>query len=314
MTVSVTNNITTNYAIALPVLSNRLVDDIPRLISAITTIDTVLLLKLDSSKIGAVNGVASLGSDGRLPVSQLPAFTGDITSTVGSNTLNLSTTGVNAGTYNSITVDTKGRVTAGTVVPVLPTQSGQTGKYLTTNGTDASWSTVTSGVIPTSEKTSNYTAAANDLVRCNTSYGPITIIFPINPGDGTIIGVVDTYNTFAINHATITPGSGTVEGSSSYILDINGAYASFIYNTLSTNWQLLDTPNTASGGTTLPTQTNNSGKFLTTDGTNANWSSLPSGLPSAFSTFSVIDGELIVEHSSSFSLSLVNGEFIVEYT
>jgi hypothetical protein len=36
--------------------------------------------------------------------------------------------------------------------------------------------------------------------------------------------------------------------------------------------------------------------------------------PSSFSTFSLVDSELIVEHSSSFTLSLVNGEFIVEYT
>ena len=33
----------------------------------------------------------------------------------------------------------------------------------------------------------------------------------------------------------------------------------------------------------------------------------------AFSTFSLVDGELIVEHSSSFTLSLVDGEFIAEY-
>jgi hypothetical protein len=38
------------------------------------------------------------------------------------------------------------------------------------------------------------------------------------------------------------------------------------------------------------------------------------GVPSAFSTFSLVDGELIVEHSSSFTLSLVDGEFIVGYT
>jgi hypothetical protein len=38
------------------------------------------------------------------------------------------------------------------------------------------------------------------------------------------------------------------------------------------------------------------------------------GAPSSFSTFSIVDSELIVEHSSSFTLSLVNGEFIVEYT
>lgn len=37
------------------------------------------------------------------------------------------------------------------------------------------------------------------------------------------------------------------------------------------------------------------------------------GTPSAFSTFSMVDGELIVEHSSSFTLSIVDGEFISEY-
>lgn len=37
------------------------------------------------------------------------------------------------------------------------------------------------------------------------------------------------------------------------------------------------------------------------------------GLPSAFSTFTIVDGELIVEHSSSFTLSLVDGEFTVGY-
>jgi phage-related tail fiber protein len=33
----------------------------------------------------------------------------------------------------------------------------------------------------------------------------------------------------------------------------------------------------------------------------------------AFSTFSIVDGELIVDHSSSFTLSIVDGEFISEY-
>lgn len=39
-----------------------------------------------------------------------------------------------------------------------------------------------------------------------------------------------------------------------------------------------------------------------------------SGPPSAFANFSMVNGELIVDHSSSFTLSLVAGEFILEYT
>ena len=49
---------------------------------------------------------------GTLPINKLPAFTGDVVSTAGSGTFELSTTGVTAGTYNSLTVDSKGRVTA----------------------------------------------------------------------------------------------------------------------------------------------------------------------------------------------------------
>jgi phage-related tail fiber protein len=53
-------------------------------------------------------------SSGTLLAARLPALTGDITTTAGSAATTLSTTGVTAGTYTSVTVDAKGRVTAGT--------------------------------------------------------------------------------------------------------------------------------------------------------------------------------------------------------
>lgn len=45
-----------------------------------------------------------------------PALTGDITTSVGTLATTLSATGVGAGTYQSVTVDTKGRVSAGTAL------------------------------------------------------------------------------------------------------------------------------------------------------------------------------------------------------
>jgi phage-related tail fiber protein len=60
---------------------------------------------------------ASNISTGILPAARLPALTGDIESAVGTNTLLLTDTGVAAGTYSSVTVDTKGRVVSGTVLP-----------------------------------------------------------------------------------------------------------------------------------------------------------------------------------------------------
>ena len=57
---------------------------------------------------------ASNLSSGTVPSTRLPAFTGDATSTAGTSALTLASTGVAAGTYCSVTVDVKGRVTGGT--------------------------------------------------------------------------------------------------------------------------------------------------------------------------------------------------------
>lgn len=53
-------------------------------------------------------------SSGTLAATRLPAFTGDATSSAGSSALTLADSGVTAGTYKSVTVDAKGRVTTGT--------------------------------------------------------------------------------------------------------------------------------------------------------------------------------------------------------
>jgi hypothetical protein len=50
---------------------------------------------------------------GSVAASQMPAFSGDITSTAGGTTTTLSNTGVTAGTFTKITVDVKGRATSG---------------------------------------------------------------------------------------------------------------------------------------------------------------------------------------------------------
>ncbi|WP_374028912.1 tail fiber domain-containing protein [Bdellovibrio bacteriovorus] len=58
--------------------------------------------------------IAATQLTGTLVAAQMPALSGDVTSAAGSTTLTLATSGVTAGTYKSVTVDAKGRVTAGT--------------------------------------------------------------------------------------------------------------------------------------------------------------------------------------------------------
>jgi len=134
----------------------------------------------------------------------------------------------------------------------LPTQTSNGGKYLTTDGTNASWSAV--GLTATPVKTANYTAVANDLVRCNSTAGVFNIVFPGTPADGTIIGVIDINETFGINNITIIPTNAYIEGDANgYVLDITGTYVSFIYNVSTTNWRLLVTPTPSAAGTSQAT-------------------------------------------------------------
>lgn len=62
-------------------------------------VDTVFL-SLDASNL----------KTGILPVGRLPAFNGDVTNVAGSNVFTLNPSGVTAGTYAKVTVDSKGRV------------------------------------------------------------------------------------------------------------------------------------------------------------------------------------------------------------
>ena len=62
----------------------------------------------------AFSSNASNLAAGTLPAARLPAFTGDASVAVGTSTITLSNSGATAGTYKSVTVDAKGRVTAGT--------------------------------------------------------------------------------------------------------------------------------------------------------------------------------------------------------
>jgi hypothetical protein len=164
---------------------------------------------------------------------------------------------------SSATAPTSGQVLTATsstaatwqTVSSLPAQTGNTGKYLTTDGSSASWSTISSGLASTAIKTANYTAAAYELVRVDSTSGVVTITMPASPADGAIIGVIDVAKTFGVNNVTVVPGAGkTIEGdSTAMLLNVNGVYTSFVYISATSNWRILETPQNAGTGSVKPT-------------------------------------------------------------
>jgi len=109
---------------------------------------------------------------------------------------------------------------------------------------NSTWGSIGSGGLkPTSIKTSAYTAAANDLVRCNSTAGAFSITLPASPLDGDQIGIIDVSNTFGTYAVSVLPNGKTIEDdSTSLILDMTGAYVTFVYSSSTSNWRLQETP------------------------------------------------------------------------
>jgi hypothetical protein len=134
---------------------------------SVTLNTTYQALDADLTAIAALTGTGfakrtgtntwQLDTNTYLTANQSISVSGDATgSGTTSISLTLANSGVTANTYGSassipvITVDAKGRITGVTTSTVqgLPSQSGNTGKYLTTDGTTASWATVEAGFNP----------------------------------------------------------------------------------------------------------------------------------------------------------------------
>jgi len=76
---------------------------------------------------------------GTIPIARMPAFTGDVSSSSGSNVIALNNSGVIAGDYTKVTVDAKGRITTGLSLteadlPALSWDKITTGKPTTLSG------------------------------------------------------------------------------------------------------------------------------------------------------------------------------------
>ena len=117
----------------------------------------------------------------------------------------------------------------------LPAQSGHSGKFLTTNGTSASWAT--SG-LTNSSINSNQSLSAGYRYLVDTSAAR-TLTLPGSPALGDEIQIFDASGTAATYNITVLRNSGKINGQpDDALLDTNGAAVSFIYTGSAYGWRM----------------------------------------------------------------------------
>ncbi len=120
----------------------------------------------------------------------------------------------------------------------VPTSVGQTGKFLTSQGSTLSWTTV--NLTPQwITRSANYKAVAGDNIICNTSLAPFNITLPASPTDNAQVAILDGAGTFALNPVTVKFNGAAIQGArDDLILNINGASIALVFNT-TFGWRLV---------------------------------------------------------------------------
>lgn len=130
-----------------------------------------------------------------------------------------------------------GQTTAQSAFNALaPSQTSNSGKYLTTDGTNTSWATVGAGGISYTRVTSNTTLVDKQGVIADTSGGSFTVTLPATPATGNQVFIADGAN-WATNNLTVGRNGSTIEGvAADWTLNQAGAEAQFIYD--GTTWHV----------------------------------------------------------------------------
>jgi len=122
---------------------------------------------------------------------------------------------------------------------LLPVQTSLDGYYLKTDGTNASWSTVTAGFtpIPSTAVSSNVTLAAFNKYFVDTTAAR-TITLPASPTLGAEIYVFDASGTAATYNITIARNGEKINGNAgNLIFNVNGGAVSLTYTGTTYGWR-----------------------------------------------------------------------------
>jgi len=188
-----------------------------------------------------------------------------------------------------------GQTTAtGAINALLPVQTGNSGKVLTTDGTNVSWSSSAGGTPGGADTQIQYNDAGtfngSSAFVINKSTGALTATNTFKSLGLLVSGNAATYRSLKLQtagsdrwlvQANNTAESGSNVGSNFELVSVadNGLTQNIVMS-VSRSTQVVNFLNSPTvGGSSLqsvvlPSQTGNNGKFLTTDGSSASWATV----------------------------------------
>jgi hypothetical protein len=189
---------------------------------------------------GAASGVAALDSSGNLQA-PTPSVRGGVTSVTGSNVV---VTGIP--TSGTPTTAPFIGTTAGTARDAAAAIAAEGAAQATANaapvtawsGSGFGFGSVPSAVqvantqnAPTQDTSGNYQATASDVFICVNLTSPAanTVTLPASPANGRPIAIKDCAGNSATYPITVVPASGTIDGQSSYVVNINFEEVDLVY-------------------------------------------------------------------------------------
>ena len=284
---------------------------ITNLATATTSTDAINKDYVDS-KIGAANGIASLDAGGKVPASELPDIAISDTSVVVSEAAMLALTAE----VGDIAVRTDVNKTF-----ILKTAGASTLANWQELLTPTDAVTSVDGQTGVVDLSGNYVNVTGDTMSGNLAMGTNKITGLGTPTVSTDAATKDYVDTAAIAPSNLT-GVITSVGPATSIASQTGTGSTFVVNTsptlvtpvlgvaTATSINGTTIPSTATlvttGDTTLlvPSQTGESGKYLTTDGTVSSWDTVSSGSATYYQTSAPIAtavGELWVDSDATAS-------------
>ena len=124
---------------------------------------------------------------------------------------------------------------------IIPDMSGETNKYLQTDGTDASWAEVSGGISWQSVVTGATTMVAGRGYFVDTTSSAFSMTLPASASLGDEVHIIDYAGTFDTNNCTVARNSHNILGAASdLVVATERAAFKLVYVDATQGWLLTE--------------------------------------------------------------------------